>query len=244
MEFAPIFKLGYEREQIPNHVRSGFKKCGLYPYDPEAVDYTKCVQNTLERLETGSTHSDETSSLSLTDFESTVKVLNTLKSRVNHKIDDINWVLNEIKVLKNNVSNTVVEEDTTIDHQSAIIEEYHVNEDGSLFVVAENQDNELDTANNISEIEIDNLAENFSEEDLLILPERQDRAVTEIDLFEKHLRYPKPIEKSKHSRAGPSTSAISAEAWRSYYINKENEKKKNDNFKKRKKEEAQRKKPE
>lgn len=29
---------------------SGFKKCGLYPIDPSAVDYTKCIQNQLKPL--------------------------------------------------------------------------------------------------------------------------------------------------------------------------------------------------
>lgn len=250
IEFAIVFKLGYDREQIPCHVRSGFKKCGLYPYDPEAVDYTKCVQNTLERLETDSTQSNETNCLSLTDFESTIKVLNNLKSRVTHKIDDINWVLDEIKILKNNLPNTLVEGDTTIDDQPAVIEEYHVNDDGSLSVIVENQDNELNSTNNISEIGIDNLAEDFNEEDFLMVSDRQEPAVdgiesntlmdltntTELirndsesqinmndvlenieifpsidpsctkvitepsdtvmeDLFGKHLKYPKPIEK-------------------------------------------------
>lgn len=51
--------------------------------------------------------------------------------------------MDEIKKLKNNLPNTLVKGETTIDCQLAVVVEYqdHVNDDGSLSVAAENQDN-------------------------------------------------------------------------------------------------------
>lgn len=60
------------------------------------------------------------------------------------------------------------------------------------------------------------------------------------DFFEKHLKFPTPLEKSKKPKSGPSTSAISAQAWRSYYIDKAKEKESKEIMKKRKREEAER----
>ncbi|KAJ8968817.1 hypothetical protein NQ314_002079 [Rhamnusium bicolor] len=57
-----------------------------------------------------------------------------------------------------------------------------------------------------------------------------------------HLKLPKPLEKTKRDKSGPSTSAISAEAWRSYYIQKENIKLEKENLRKRKREEFEKRK--
>lgn len=64
---------------------------------------------------------------------------------------------------------------------------------------------------------------------------------TTIDYFKKHLTYPKPLQKSTKIKSGPSTRAISAKAWRSYYIEKEKEKEEKEILKKRKREENERK---
>lgn len=33
-------------------IQNGFRRCGLYPFDKDAVDYTKCVQNVIEYTQT------------------------------------------------------------------------------------------------------------------------------------------------------------------------------------------------
>lgn len=45
--FAPILKMvvdAYIREDV---IKSGFRACGLYPFDPNAIDYSKCLGNRL-----------------------------------------------------------------------------------------------------------------------------------------------------------------------------------------------------
>lgn len=48
--FCPLLNKVLGKETLKDAIKNGFRKCGLYPFDPNAVDYTKCVQNNLERL--------------------------------------------------------------------------------------------------------------------------------------------------------------------------------------------------
>lgn len=50
------FKEIIENPHMKTYIINGFRKCGLFPFDPDAVDYTKCVQNTIERLHQPQNH--------------------------------------------------------------------------------------------------------------------------------------------------------------------------------------------
>lgn len=41
--FANLFKQAYHKAIKPSIIRSGFAKCGLYPFNPDNVDYNKCI---------------------------------------------------------------------------------------------------------------------------------------------------------------------------------------------------------
>lgn len=44
LNFAPLFKKAFDRLSLsPSVIQNGFRVCGLYPFDPNAVDYTKCI---------------------------------------------------------------------------------------------------------------------------------------------------------------------------------------------------------
>ncbi|KAJ8971508.1 hypothetical protein NQ314_000670 [Rhamnusium bicolor] len=43
-----VFKEALDNTDMENHIQNGFRKCGLYPFDPNNVDYTKCIKNFLE----------------------------------------------------------------------------------------------------------------------------------------------------------------------------------------------------
>ncbi|KAJ8949934.1 hypothetical protein NQ314_008096 [Rhamnusium bicolor] len=49
INFCKVFQETLQNTQMDNHIIKGFRKCGLYPLDPNAVDYTKCVKNFLEK---------------------------------------------------------------------------------------------------------------------------------------------------------------------------------------------------
>ncbi|KAJ8964810.1 hypothetical protein NQ314_004617 [Rhamnusium bicolor] len=50
-KFCPLLKKMLEKENLSQTIKNGFHKYGLFPFNPSAVDYTKCVQNVLEKLE-------------------------------------------------------------------------------------------------------------------------------------------------------------------------------------------------
>lgn len=47
--FCPLLKKVLEKENLSRTIIHGFRKCGLYPCNPNALDYSKCVQNNLEK---------------------------------------------------------------------------------------------------------------------------------------------------------------------------------------------------
>lgn len=55
-KFCLLLKKILAKYNLPQTIQNGFRKCGLFPFNPDAVDYTKCVQNLLEELQ--ETHTD------------------------------------------------------------------------------------------------------------------------------------------------------------------------------------------
>nr|CAI5849115.1 unnamed protein product [Callosobruchus analis] len=57
--FCPLLKKVLEKENLPITITNGFRICGLYPCDPNALDYSKCVQNNLNKYQNSATsHGD------------------------------------------------------------------------------------------------------------------------------------------------------------------------------------------
>lgn len=48
--FCPLLQIVLNKENLSITIKHGFRKCGLFPYSPGAVDYTKCTQNTIENI--------------------------------------------------------------------------------------------------------------------------------------------------------------------------------------------------
>ena len=57
--FAPLVKLTLERTSLESSIINGFKACGLYPFEPNNVDYSKCVKNTAEKLHASNSNNTE-----------------------------------------------------------------------------------------------------------------------------------------------------------------------------------------
>ena len=43
VNFAPLFNQAFEQASDPLVIKKAFECCGLYPFDPNAPDYTKCI---------------------------------------------------------------------------------------------------------------------------------------------------------------------------------------------------------
>ncbi|CAD6211370.1 GSCOCG00010982001-RA-CDS, partial [Cotesia congregata] len=47
-KLCPLLKKLLDSTNLSDTIKNGFKRTGLYPFDPDAIDYTKCVQNNRE----------------------------------------------------------------------------------------------------------------------------------------------------------------------------------------------------
>ncbi|XP_014234990.1 uncharacterized protein LOC106657828 [Trichogramma pretiosum] len=45
VNFDPIFKLAYEKSCDPKVIKKAFECCGLFPCNPDIIDYSKCMSN-------------------------------------------------------------------------------------------------------------------------------------------------------------------------------------------------------
>lgn len=50
VKFAPLLKETLASTDLSKSIRNGFRACGLYPFNVNAIDFTKCVQNKRESL--------------------------------------------------------------------------------------------------------------------------------------------------------------------------------------------------
>lgn len=41
--FAPLFKAAYDKATKTETIKKSFETCGIYPFNPDRVDYTKCI---------------------------------------------------------------------------------------------------------------------------------------------------------------------------------------------------------
>lgn len=54
-----IFQQELNKADTKQCIENGFRKCGLFPLNPNNVDYTKCVKNKLERIHDDTEHAEK-----------------------------------------------------------------------------------------------------------------------------------------------------------------------------------------
>ncbi|XP_044757482.1 CENP-B homolog protein 2-like [Coccinella septempunctata] len=102
-EFCPILKKVLEHSSMHTNIKNGFRACGLYPFDPEAPDYSKCVQNTLENIHKDIDYGESVNyntNIVPQDITSTEKVIKILKPDLQQVGIDVGVILDMIKNLK------------------------------------------------------------------------------------------------------------------------------------------------
>jgi hypothetical protein len=80
--FAPILKLTIDKCLTKDTIRNGFRACGLFPWNPNAIDYSKCLGNdgTTKVADRVVTNNDKTGKVNKT------LDLNTLKQIIDNDI--------------------------------------------------------------------------------------------------------------------------------------------------------------
>ncbi|CAK1579754.1 unnamed protein product [Parnassius mnemosyne] len=111
--FCVIFKDCLESTNMPRNIINGFRKCGLYPFDPNAVDYSKCVQNTLEKLNSDNSKTPQrniSKEITNADLVSARKVLKHLKLTLAEKNIKVAIILKEMRKLKRKSSQIQIDD--------------------------------------------------------------------------------------------------------------------------------------
>lgn len=98
--FCPLIKQVLEQKDLTTSIQNGFRKSGLFPLNPDAVDYSKCVQNAIENLnlESCSDIAAAEQYYSVEDMLATFKVINTKRSELNSRginVDALLQILGE-----------------------------------------------------------------------------------------------------------------------------------------------------
>lgn len=95
--FCPLLQECLESPFLPQSIINGFKRCGIYPLDPDAVDYTKCIQNDLE-------NNKNTDQLEITDQEIEIakKVLRATREKLLLQNIDSNRIITALEDIYRN----------------------------------------------------------------------------------------------------------------------------------------------
>ncbi|KAG5883640.1 hypothetical protein JTB14_025143 [Gonioctena quinquepunctata] len=94
---------GYD---MKNHIINGFRKCGLFPLDPENVDFTKCVQNIIEQQNELNVETNDP--LTSEEIRAAEKVILRLRNKLIPKGVNVDLIFDEIKILENEASRQIV----------------------------------------------------------------------------------------------------------------------------------------
>lgn len=255
--FCPLLKevLDKTTTSLPGTIKKGFRKCGLYPFNPDLVDYTKCIQNRLEKLSEVITEREM--AITEQELEITERVLGQLQETFLGKgITNVPDIINEIRATKLQLRN------------KSLIEVYEVNEAGELELIAAdhtkkiqstgptyifeindsletNQTTELHRENDLSKNETE---KEYSRNSDLKKKEKEIKVLQDITLskncdsntFKKHLYWPTPFKKSTkpktESNGKPPVAAVSSDVYREFLKKKQEKKVREEEEKQRRKE--------
>lgn len=101
INFCKVFEETLQNTQMQSHVVKGFRKCGLYPFNPDSVDYTKCVKNFLEKncQQTVSASASERP-LTVNDFDAARRVIESISNDLKIYGINVDIVITEIDFQK------------------------------------------------------------------------------------------------------------------------------------------------
>lgn len=135
INFCKILNETLTTIDLENVIINGFKKCGLYPLNEDAVDYTKCVKDTIRKVR-NSNYNKKT--LSAKDYDIATNVISFLRENISKHNIDTNVILSEIDKAKtkfianrrsksktprnsasSNLSNSLLAEETAVEAHTA-----------------------------------------------------------------------------------------------------------------------------
>ncbi|XP_050302860.1 uncharacterized protein LOC126740743 [Anthonomus grandis grandis] len=108
---------------MTQYIINGFRKCSLFPLNPNNVDYTKCVRNTLENHNTDRTTQDLVEpSLSSDNIKGSKQVLEAIREKLVSYGINVDVIMEEIKILELSIPSTdiTLPNDIVVTHQQTL----------------------------------------------------------------------------------------------------------------------------
>lgn len=106
LNFCRVFQECLGNITMTTYIINGFRKCGLFPLNPDNVDYTKCVRNTLEKQTTEHAQ-DLAEPLSSDDIKSSKKVLETIRDKLVSYGVNVDVIIEEIRILELTLTSSI-----------------------------------------------------------------------------------------------------------------------------------------
>ena len=94
--FAPLLAETLENSDLRESIKNGFRTCGLYPFDPDKIDYIKCVQNTRETLATSNDKEVNPVLSSTPDLQQVEAVVHKISPQLKSRGIDVDIIMDEI----------------------------------------------------------------------------------------------------------------------------------------------------
>ncbi|KAJ8967159.1 hypothetical protein NQ314_003047 [Rhamnusium bicolor] len=99
--FCILLNETLKNTKMEKDIISGFRKCGLYPRDPNKVDYTKCIQNQRENInmnkEQYPKEENAKSSITSEDIITTKKVITEIQNVLESYGANVNIIFTELE---------------------------------------------------------------------------------------------------------------------------------------------------
>lgn len=147
--FAPVFKRALENTNFSDHIKRGFKRCGLFPFDPEALDYSKCVRDQLEEVQANAQPVNMVEEpLTYEDFRSTRKVLQAFKtSTLLGEVGDLDQLMERLETFAQETVYNFdrmpnIDRENADELQNIVTGHYGLDNDGMLTLLENNREEE------------------------------------------------------------------------------------------------------
>ncbi|KAF2881314.1 hypothetical protein ILUMI_24858 [Ignelater luminosus] len=217
--FCPLLNELLGNKNLAESIKNGFRKCGLYPFCSDNVDYTKCVQNSLENLSNKAQDHSESKicpeESQLSDFDTATKIIKDIKQDLENCGVDVNTVLSVIEKQKLMLNESVL-----------TIKSYNdtVNELSSSITIKDNDEDSQYMNSSVVPVQ-ENLDENKGNinHGMQTLPNVLIQSTNTISsILTDNLNTPSPIQKtSATNRSINRIGAISSTEWCEFEIKKE-----------------------
>ncbi|XP_050681505.1 uncharacterized protein LOC126976946 [Leptidea sinapis] len=102
LNFCSVLNKTLTETHLADIISNGFRRCGLYPLNEDAVDYTKCVKDTQQNVGRERVQHQNASEKTATakEFDAAIKVISILKSELAERSIESGHILEEIEKAK------------------------------------------------------------------------------------------------------------------------------------------------